>query len=206
MPGTVKTVEAPAKNWRVFIESLSEGDNLGIALLDAGMSRAQLEKSLRTNPERQFEYEEAKILASRSRWTTAELEDVMDAIVLGDGDGDLSDILAGKGKDHVDFLRLIERDPHVGAMYAEARLLWAERKVDDLVKLVESEEKLDKARFDMAKWLMGVMNDKFKSAQRSSKDMGGAKELEAKLEAGRKRVEELWAEREAAGEDMGVFG
>ena len=194
----------PLKKWRVFVDDLSAGTEHKEALFDAGVTPEQFESTLRTSAERQLEYEEARTHAIRSRWTSAQLENVMDSIIRGDKDGSLEKIV-GK-KEHVSFLRLIERDPSIGAMYAEARLLWAEKKVDDLVKIINTEDKMDKTKFDAAKWLMAAMNDKFSTAKKATKDIGNATELEAKLEAGRQRVEDLWAEREAEGQGTSVFG
>ena len=193
--------EANAKSWRGFLDDLTNGVALKDALFDNGVDPKQLELSVRTNAERQIEYEEARTAAMRATWTISELENVMDAIVLAEGDGSLGSILKKRKKDHVTFLRLVERDPHIGAMYAEAQVLWAERKIEDLTRLINGAgSQGDKRKFDMAKVLMASLSDKFKAARQAVTDKDSAAELVAKLEAGRKRVEDLWMEREAQGE------
>lgn len=194
----------PLDKWRSFIDALSDGAKQEEALFDAAIPSTQFEQSLRDSAEKQVEYEEARTRAIRAHWSASQLEHIMDSVVRGDKGGSLEKIV---GKNEiVSFLRLIERDPGVSSMYAEARLLWAEKKVDDLVEIINTEEKLDKAKFDAAKWLMSTMNDKFSTARKANTEKDNTEDLVIKLEAGRKRVEDLWAEREAAGEDMSVFG
>ena len=189
-----KKSELSESIWQLVLLHIAAGGDLKDALIKHNVTQTQFDSALRDNVERQSQYEEARTASIRTEWTIPDLEKVMDKIALGKFEGDIekcvSSVKKGENK-FVDFLRLIERDPHVGSMYAEAQMMWAERTVGEMTKAINSEEKFDKPKFDTAKWLMSVFNDKFKQSQNAAKEQDGAAGLEAKLEGARKRVEAL---------------
>lgn len=189
--------------WLAFLDALKRGEDRSTAFLDSGMSEAAVEEVLRKEPQRQFEYEEAKTAALRAKWTMTELEAVMNAIVKRESDGQLKNILRRRKRDMSEFLRLVERDNFVKAMYAEARTLQAEAYVDEILQAAGSEDKTAKQIIDTLKWLMSVMNEKFKTANRESKKVQDDAGLESLLENGRRRVEELYAKRRKVTDDTG---
>ena len=192
----------PASQWRELLELLVAGLPVEKALTKLGVSLADFDETLRTSLDHQAEYEDAKTAAIRAGWTMAQLEEVMNAVVGDEEGGNLGKIVEARKRNYVEFLRLIERDAHVGSMYAEARQLWTERKMEDMIVLL-AEDKVDNAKLKGLQWLMGALNDKYKTSRTQAKTEKESAALEARLTAGRRRVEALWEERIAAESPFG---
>ena len=182
--------------WFEYLKYLRDGKAHTDALRSSGLSPAGFNSTLAQSAERQAEYEEAKTVNLRTQWTVKQLEVVMNDIISQKYDGKLKDILKQHKRDHADFLRLVERDPMVGAMFHEARRLQAQAMIDDLMGVVASNKVTERGEVQVItnktstlKWLMGVFNEEFKSAQKAQKEQASSAELEAKMDAARKRVE-----------------
>ena len=184
------------QKWSTFIDCFRSGTEKKEALAKSGLSTRQLDALLLSSSQRQVQYEETKTIALRAEWSIAQLEEIMDALISREEEGNLKRILEKRERNHADFLRMAERDSFVKAMYAEARALQAETLADELVDIAAKGGKESSQTVTTLKWLMSNMNDKYNSAKKETKEKESTAQLEIMLEEGRKRVEKLHAERE----------
>lgn len=202
------------KIWAEFLGRLEDGKTVAEALKDAGLTRYAFNGAVRTDSRARAEYEEAKIAAVWRNWDFETVEEIMTALMTAEHGGYLNKILDDRGLDISSFYYLMNRDPMVKEMYEEARQIQAEHMADEMQSIADfgmndtytddkGRRRVDqdvvqrsRLRVDTLKWRLSKLHYKrFGDKIQQEVDANLKVDHADKLEAGRKRLEALNAQR-----------
>lgn len=204
--------------WANFIGLISEGELVAEAARRAGITRYQVNGAVRTDSKAREQYEEAKIAAVWRNWDVETIEEVLTALMMCEENGHLNKILDNRGLDSASFYRLMQRDPMVKETYEEARQIQAEVMADEMQAIADDglndtytddkgNRRVDqdvfqrsRLRVDTMKWRMSKLHWKrFGDKQQHQIDANVTVDHAHRLEAGRKRLEDLHRSRGGGG-------